>query len=265
MSSVPIRNSVTKISDSIWRLGCTIECNRTAEPDDTCAAAWKDGEDWYILRHTTSEQLPDATSANSPVRLIHEGESETIKFVQDKAPQVPVPEVIYSWVDGNRSFLVLKRVPGITLRDAWETMSATEQDSILDEVVHIVRALPGSLETGFIGAVECLSVRHFFREDLHPNPEIEERFHLYHPDLAPGNIIVSNQKLLAIINWESAGFYPRFWISTKPSISRGMNFHPPIPGIEETEWRKRLRVKLEEHGYPRFADWFMEWMRTKSR
>lgn len=73
MSSVPIRNSVTKISDSIWRLGCTIECNRTAEPDDTCAAAWKDGEDWYILRHTTSEQLPDATSANSPVRLIHEG------------------------------------------------------------------------------------------------------------------------------------------------------------------------------------------------
>ena len=128
MSSVPNRNFITQISHSIWRLGCTIECNRTAEPDDAYAAAWKDGEDWHTLRHTTSEQVPDATSADSPVRLIHEGgtlsavwaignnaicevhpwdpdttsESETIKFVQEKAPQVPVPEVIYSWVDRNR-------------------------------------------------------------------------------------------------------------------------------------------------------------------
>jgi hypothetical protein len=29
---------------------------RNAEPDDTYVAARKDGEDWYILRHTTSEQ-----------------------------------------------------------------------------------------------------------------------------------------------------------------------------------------------------------------
>lgn len=143
MSSFPIRNSVTQVSHSTWRLGCTIECNRIAEPDDTCTAAWKDGEDWYILRHAISEQPPDATPANSQeVRLIHEGgtlsavwaignnaickvhswtsdttsESKTIKFVQENAPQVSIPEVIYSWVDGNRSFLVLKRVPGITLR-----------------------------------------------------------------------------------------------------------------------------------------------------
>lgn len=77
------------------------------------------------------------------------------------------------------------------------------------------------------GSLEPLTVyeskKYFLREDLHPNPEIEERFHLYHPDLGPGNILVSSQsqKLSAIINWESAGFYPRFWISTKPSVSRG--------------------------------------------
>ncbi|KAJ5446744.1 hypothetical protein N7445_001565 [Penicillium cf. griseofulvum] len=312
-SSVPIRNSVVQISHSTWRLGCTIECDRIAEPDDTCAAAWKDGEYWYILRLATSEQPPDATPANPhEVRLIHEGgtqsavwaignnalckvhhwssdttsESETIKFVQKKAPQVPVPEVVYSWVDGNRSFLVLKRAPGITLRDAWGTMSATQHDSILEEVVHMCDILASitseRLQNVYGGPVlepylahserdsleplsVCESKRYFFREDLHPNPEIEERFLLYHPDLGPGNILVSNQKLSAIIDWECAGFYPRFWISTKPSVSPGLNFHPPISGIDETEWRKRLRTKLEERGYPRFAEWFMEWRRTKSR
>ena len=223
--------------------------NRTAEPDDAYAAAWKDGEDWYSLRHTTSKQVPEATSADSPVRLIHEGgtlsavwaignnaihprtliplqRARPSKFVQEKAFQVPVPEVIYSWVDRNRSFLVLKRVPGITLRDAWGTMSVGEQDSTLDEVVHMCDVLASitsdRLENVHGGPVpepylahserdslEPLSVfeceSYFFRENLHPNPEIEERFHLYHPDLGPGNILLSNQKL-SIIDCECAGF-----------------------------------------------------------
>lgn len=150
---MPIQNSVVQTSPSTWtwRLGCTVQCDRVAEPDDTCTAAWRDGENWYILRPASkqpapSEQSSDTTSTDShEVRLTHTGgtlsavraignnaickvhhwssdttsESETIKFVQKMAPQVPVPEVINSWVDGERSFLVLKRVPGIKLRDAW--------------------------------------------------------------------------------------------------------------------------------------------------
>ncbi|KAJ5697264.1 hypothetical protein N7488_010948 [Penicillium malachiteum] len=297
-----------------------MECDRIAEPPsvDTYAATWKDGEHWYILRLAESEKSSDFTLADSPeVRLIHEGgtlsavwaignnaickvhhcnsnatsesttsESETIKFIQQKAPEVPVPEVIYSWIDGNRSFLVLKRVPGIMLRDAWGTMSAIQKDSILDEVVRICDIIASitsdRLQNVYGGPVlepylahsgndlleplsVCESKRYFFREDLHPNPKIVEQFHLYHPDLGAGNILVFNEKLSAIIDWECAGFYPRFWISTKPSVSPGLNFHPPIPGIEEIVWRKRLRTKLEEHGYPRFAEWFMEWRKTKSR
>jgi hypothetical protein len=313
-ASMPIQNSVVEISHSTWRLGCRIECDRITEPDNTSAeAAWRDGEYWYILRSATSEQPHDATPANSrEFRLIHEGgtvsavwaignnaickvhhcgpdnpsESETIEFIQKRAPEVPVPEVIYSWMDGDRSFLVLKRVPGTTLRDAWGTMSAIQQESILNEVVHLCDVLASitseRLENVHGGPVlepylahsgrdslEPLSVfeskRYFFREGLHSNPTIEERFHLYHPDLGPGNIMIFNQKLSAIIDWESAGYYPRFWISTKPSVSPGLNFHPPIPKIAETEWRKRLRMKLEDHGYPRYAEWFMEWKNTKSR
>jgi hypothetical protein len=168
-----IQDSVVQISPSTWCLGCTVQCDRVAEPDDTCTAAWRDGENWYTLRPVSdqpasSEKSLDATPADShEVSLIHTGgtlsaawaignnaickvhhwssdttsESETIKSVQKMAPQVPIPEVITSWVDGERSFLVLKRVPGITLRDAWGTMSASQQDSILNEVVHFCEIL----------------------------------------------------------------------------------------------------------------------------
>ena len=195
---------------------------------------------------------------------------------------MPVSEVDYSWVDGDRSFLVLKRVPGIMLRDAWGTMSATERDKSwmrlflfaiylllllwIDSRMYIeVQCWSLTLLPRKWDSLEPLDVReskiYFFREGLHLNPEIEEQFHLYHPDLGPENILVHNKKLSAIIDWECAGFYPRFWISTKPSVSPGLNFYPPIPGVDEIEWRKRLRIKLEESGYPRFAKWFLEWRR----
>lgn len=78
-------------------------------------------------------------------------------------------------------------------------------------------------------------------------------------------MLVYNQKLAAVIDWECAGLYPRFWISTKPSVCRRLNFYPPIQGIDEVEWRKRLRMKVQDRGYPRFVEWFMEWQKTKSR
>ncbi|CRL21689.1 Protein kinase-like domain [Penicillium camemberti] len=287
-SPAPIQNSVVQTSHSTWRLGCTIECDRISGPGDMgAAAAWKDGEHW---RHCILSAV--WAIGNNAICKVHywnsdiTSESETIKFVQERAPEVPVPEVIYSWVDGNRSFLVLKRVPGITLRDAWGTMSAIQQESVLAEVVHICDILAsitserlqnvhgGPVLEPYLAhserdSLEPLSVyeskRYFFRENLDHNTEIEERFLLYHPDLGPGNILVSNHRLSAIIDWECAGFYPRFWVSTKPSVSPGLNFHPPILGIPDTEWRRRLRVKLEERGYPRFVEWFMDLRKTKSR
>lgn len=92
----------------------------------------------------------------------------------------------------------------------------------------------------------CESKHYFFSEDLHPNPEIGKQFHFYHPDLGTGNIIIANNKISAIIDGEAAGFYPRFWISTKLLVSPGFDFDLSIPGVDDVEWRRRLRMKLEE-------------------
>ena len=111
----------------------------------------------------------------------------------------------------------------------------------------------------------CESKRYFVRKGLDRNPDIGYHFHFYHPGLGPGNIMDANHKVSAIIDWEAAGFYPRLWISTKPSVSSELDFHPLISGVEDLEWRRRLRIRLEEHGYPRFAEWFIEWRKTTAK
>lgn len=158
-------------------------------------------------------------------------ESKAIQFVQQTLPQVPVPGVIHNWVDNDRSLLLLKRVEGTTLRDAWQTMSIHQQEFILDEAVRLCN-LFASVTSNRLRSVQCgpvlepylahsgkdtlgpltvcKSKRYFFREGLHPNPEIGSQFHFYHPDLGPGNIIVPNNRISAIIDWEGAGFYLRF-------------------------------------------------------
>ncbi|KAG7088441.1 hypothetical protein E1B28_012433 [Marasmius oreades] len=39
----------------------------------------------------------------------------------------------------------------------------------------------------------------------------EELVHFTHGDLLPQNILVDGSKITAIIDWETAGYYPAFW------------------------------------------------------
>lgn len=92
------------------------------------------------------------------------------------------------------------------------------------------------------------------------SPALKAEFHFYHPDLGPSNIIVSDDGSIAgIIDWEAAGFYPRFWIATKPAFSPGLDFDPPVAESEDFEWRKRLRAELENLGFPQAALWWKKW------
>ena len=85
-------------------------------------------------------------------------------------------------------------------------------------------------------------------------------FHFYHPDLGPGNIVVSDDgRVAGNLDWEAAGYYPAFWMATKPSVSPGLDFDPPIAECDDFEWRKRLQMELERRGDPQDAEWYMKW------
>ncbi|OJD21718.1 hypothetical protein ACJ73_06942 [Blastomyces percursus] len=104
---------------------------------------------------------------------------------------------------------------------------------------------------GFVGPLTSTeSLKYFTVPDSDLCPEIGKVFYLYHADLGPGNIMVSKDgSITGILDWEAAG----------------LDFSPPIIEIEEFEWRKRLRMELENRGYPQASGWYMEWRRARPR
>jgi hypothetical protein len=281
-------------------------CERvtTANPSNTIIS-WQDGDGTFCLRERVEEDLllPEdgfetglvhkggtsaavwsiRTNAFCKVKAWCEGlesESDTIGFVRRNAPCIPLPEVIYSWVDHdwNRSFLILKRVGGQTLRDAWPQLSLSQQSQIASQIAKYCSKLAGITSVIFGSATRCGVLEPFLAlaaEPSHPSwkprplgpfsltdftsylsrqsttycLDIGPYLHFYHADLGPGNIMVSEGgNVEGILDWESAGFYPRFWIASKPLLSAGFYLNS-TEGTKREAWRDLLGSMLKKEGF----------------
>lgn len=304
---LPLSQSIRQVGPTRWQIGSLV-CERieTTRPAEALAA-WEEHSCMYIMRTPEDSEIvcPPSAESTDELQLVHEGgslsavwaigrqafckvkawspamesEDKTIAFVKKIAPQISTPEVIYSWTDQDRSFLILSRIEGSPLRDAWKSLSLSQRDLATTTIAlycnvlaqntsQILRSVSGKaiLEPylapsgsdllGPLTGEEC--VRYF----LAPSPvcpSVGGAFCFYHPDLGPGNIIVRDGRVAGIIDWEAAGYYPLFWIATKPSVSPGLDFCPGIAGIVDFEWRKRLKIELEVLGYPQASGWYMKW------
>lgn len=210
-----------------------------------------------------------------------ESEADTIKHVRQA--NIPVPEVVFSWVDRawHRSFSILKSVPGSTLYQAWPELSLSQKQKVASEVASFCSKLGASRKP----RMETLSgkgVREdYLTKERLPNapswkPVVEgpftaeqlkaylqdfpittgDEFYFYHADLGPTNIILDDERnVAAIIDWESAAFYPRFWIATKPLVSAGFN----LGGADRYEWGVLLSRALEEKGFKADVELYRSW------
>ncbi|KAB8356495.1 hypothetical protein FH972_024078 [Carpinus fangiana] len=208
-------------------------------------------------------------------------EADNIAFVQDNFPSIPLPEVLYTYVHKDCTALFLRRVNGDTLAHAWGTLAEDQHYGLVNAVSEYCEVMAKLTSNRMMGVggqcllepyletrkdtpvapltvAEALTVFEKYTPPDMESPEIKE-FHFYHPDLGPGNIMVRDGSIVAIIDWEAAGFYPYFWIATKPSVSPGLNFHIPIDGVEDHYWRKTLKERLISKGFPWVAPWWMEW------
>lgn len=102
-------------------------------------------------------------------------------------------------------------------------------------------------------------------------PTIEdETFHFYHEDMGPSNIFVadpipeknSQQPILsAIIDWESAGYLPKWWVVAKPLVApMAFNLDWRFHEREDLKvWRLSLARALHDYDFPTNPDgsaWF---------
>ncbi|KAL2817143.1 hypothetical protein BJX63DRAFT_429862 [Aspergillus granulosus] len=276
-------------------------CRRVASDDSVnTIARWRDADgDFDLFEHdgivSTNEQpcndLVYQAGTSSAVWEIGseaickvktwtcgmEMESDTLAFIKAKAPHIPVPEVIYAWLDEkqSRTYLILRRIQGSTLQHAWSSLTIDQRSTLADTVAQycfdLTRATSNRLESAtgcgilepflnvrakeshpswkpqLLGPMSTESfVRYLQRiSDFQPPPVNE--FYFYHADLSPTNILVSDSgTVLGILDWESAGYYPKFWLPLKPYMSCGFLLNAEVPRYA---WADALIEKLSEKGF----------------
>ncbi len=191
---------------------------------------------------------------------------------------IPVPEPFDVIPDGDDSYLLIGRVPGVPLWRCQEVFSDRDCDEIVTQhkdYVAQVRDMPKTVNSGMaicnsLGG-PCRDHRIRSADPIGPfvdeaafsqcvrfSDEPSRRGHkivFTHADLNPRNILVdqvalpdgsSGWRVTGIVDWETAGYYPEYWDYTKALF-------------EGFRWRLRYlkmvhRVFAEFGGYSRELD-----------
>ncbi|KAL3480342.1 kinase-like domain-containing protein [Aspergillus californicus] len=180
---------------------------------------------------------------------------------------IPVPKIIPDWVDRDgRYFVMNERIGGQMLEEAWPSLPEPQKIAIADEVVQVRKQLRAITST----SIQCvdqspgllffdLEPRGPFHSDqelwdaislnLHKLPQqlLEnlknclpkcEPYVLTHCDLNLGNIMVQDGKIVSILDWEYAAYFPIRYKYVLASF--GFT-------VMDVEWKKLLRERLGVH------------------
>ncbi|KAM5493197.1 hypothetical protein McaMca56_006837 [Microsporum canis] len=142
-------------------------------------------------------------------------EATTINLIRAACPQVPVPEALDAWEEGEGEdavgYLAMSRMPGAMLSECWPTMEQPQRERVLNDLEGILQQLR-AIEiptTALIGAVDGgpaadVRARHAeFGGPFTAESEFNEWLaSLIHPE---------SMQYRAIIDWEFAGWHPEYW------------------------------------------------------
>ncbi|OOF91642.1 hypothetical protein ASPCADRAFT_9566 [Aspergillus carbonarius ITEM 5010] len=196
---------------------------------------------------------------------------------------IPVPTVIGSWKENRRTFILMKRIPGEALREAWPKLSLKEKESIAKETADYISQLRGLQHQKIQGiggrpiysnllfpykrndnpfpphgpfasddelwADMGLGIKNTFpktmNEDLRRVMPPAKPYTFTHCNLAIENIMVQDGKVTGILDWECSGYYPVWWeyVCTSAATSQ-----------EDQEWKALLRKQMRD--YTRARDWW---------
>lgn len=317
----PCDLSISSLDSNLWSMGSLMLCENTGATVGDAVTTWKDSNGTWSLRRRTlpldpTNPPPGDSDINrtylcgnaaamwliSPNILCKVGswipgvtpEAETIKWVVKNCPTIPVPKVIYSWIDEawQRSFCLMEVAPGVTLDEAWKDLSQETRTLIGDEVskyiIDAARYKSPSICTILGTGITYHGLILGFRErekkgirDWQPHlqdvllpkqldqrlrliggqrsPEDVDRFVFFHGDLGPSNILVDKDKndewhVSSIIDWETAGYLPAWYIRSIIGLDRAYLLNQ-VDSREANAWQEELFYKLEEHGLGEYCDW----------
>jgi hypothetical protein len=195
-----------------------------------------------------------------------EQELEAMRYVGQHT-HVSIPRVHRTYRRRNGMFIAMDFIQGKGLDCVWSGLTADEKKMtarrVWDQLQSLRAAIPfqqsdlavgsvcgGSVfepavSQGFIGPFEKLGEFHtLLRDKALVGPEMERFSHFWtqdgsdvrwhsvltHADLAPRNIIYSEDGSLTLIDWETAGLWPEYWECVKWHFTD----FPHLPGWSDT-------------------------------
>ncbi|KAJ9137730.1 hypothetical protein NKR23_g8981 [Pleurostoma richardsiae] len=172
---------------------------------------------------------------------IKPSEAEVMRFIGEHT-EIPVPRVH----DATLTSITMDFVEGTTLEKTWNSLSDAERDTVSAQLrgyLDQLRAIKGSYIGGF-GRNPAVVSRYFsveggpfaseaewndfLLEDIHPEHprafrsmvqdelRTDHDIVLTHGDLVAQNILVRDGRIVALLDWENAGFYPEYVELVKP-------------------------------------------------
>ncbi|OAQ68345.1 tyrosine-protein kinase, active site protein [Pochonia chlamydosporia 170] len=242
--------------DLVWKyLGQLDESNKEAPSRPTVPHLGMESEGSILLYSTSDRNVtlrPDKTVIKS---------GKTISLEEAEALQVAaqagllVPRILTTDSQpGGINVLQMSHVDGQPLSEVWSTMTPRQKRCIalqLREILTNMRSLQAP--TRLVGACSGGQFRdtrlchsHYFpslvNEDefnrylilslshVTPRPVRDafarqqrnnHRIVFTHGDLSPRNIIVSNDRIVGIVDWEEAGWFPEYWEYVKFFLRTG--------------------------------------------
>lgn len=201
-------------------------------------------------------------------------EPTTLRFVQKQQPSFETANILYSTEEKGRLYLFLSRVRGRTLGEAWPTLDEKWKHHYVSAIAGICKDL-ACWKGDILGGVDGKQIPEGFLikyddeydytpENLRKSCETIgmdcSELVFCHLDLGPGNIIVEDVPetgSVGIIDWETAGYFPRGWIRTKFRISRGLDLPDSVENV--AWWRWKVSTVLGELGFEDFAEVWQSW------
>jgi len=318
----PARESMKRINSQLWTLGSSLMCTKVSAHDVrplNTILSWHDGNSTFHLL-PRDEPLLTTLNEGDPVidRIQDYGtggavwgignevickvkgwcedrqlEATTIDFVRVNFPSVPIPEVLYSWIDKplKRTFLILKRVHARTLNAAWPQLSASQRQNIANDMAEYCLTFAGKTSSRYesisgsgvfeywlmasppasnptwlpmtLGPLSCIELREYLSKmSNEPFPQFDDALPFYHCDLGPTNILVSDDgnSVAAIIDWEAAAYIPSVWVATRPATNWAYRLsEPTVERQEQNGWSSLFVEALVTKGFSCQDTLFKKW------
>lgn len=170
-------------------------------------------------------------------KRVNLNEAETIKFIKENTT-IPVPNILEYYTKDGKNYIVMDRIDGKTLESELSNLNAEELENILLELKGYVNQMR-NITSSYIGSIHNKPLNDVlfqggpFYSEQEFNQHMIDKFkdilrgHYHtilakmlknnhkivftHADINPRNILIKNNKIIGIIDWEFSGFYPEYW------------------------------------------------------